>query len=673
MPCPEEYLYTASAGLPFLAHNAGFERAISTTIMQPKFGWPVLPLEQWVCTASMAAAMALPRGLDGAAQVMGIAERKDKEGHALMLRMARRRSKTKIRCHVCGLMSCDHHEMFKTSLVWWTDEDRMQRLFRYCVQDVVTERALCHVLRPLSEYQRAVWLLNCRMNERGIYVDRPFVKQAAAMVKEISADLNAELQQLTDEFVRTTNQTKKLTVWLTCHGVPIESLRKTVVADLLAKGIPDEKMQSIVELRQEGAKGSTSKFNALINRTCLDSRIRDNLMYHAASTGRFGGKGFQPQNLMRLVQEFTPYLPRAIDMIRNNCTRAEFVIAIKGWEKEYNDAAAKKDKPYLPFRPLDIIACCLRPCLTAAPGHILFLADYNAVEARGTAWLANAVRLLGVFERGEDPYLYQACGIYKVPQGTFNKDDHPKERQLGKKTILGCGYQMGWPKFQASCLLELPPIFLTDEEAENAVKSYREENPEIPELWKDLEHGAFRAVSDASCPVVDCAGGKIRWARRGSWLYMRLPSGRVLSYADPKIVQRDMPWLDAKTGKQAKKWCVSFMGVDGMTKQWRRQYGYGGLWTENAVQGLCCDYLCEGMLDLEDAGYPLVLSVHDEAVSELPIPCGITDLGAAIEGFGSIKEFEHIMAAPRNWSAGFPNLAEGEFGERYKLGKKAPK
>ena len=199
MPCPEEYIFAANNGLPFIAHNAGFERAISTTIMAPKFGWPVPPLPQWICTAAMAAAMALPRGLDDATQVMGVNERKDKKGHALMLRMARPRSKTPIRCHVCGLMQCDHHEMFKTSLVWWNDADRMLRLGEYCMQDVRTERALCHVLRPLTEFQRKVWLLNETMNERGIQVDMTFVKQAAAMVTEITADLNKELAELTND------------------------------------------------------------------------------------------------------------------------------------------------------------------------------------------------------------------------------------------------------------------------------------------------------------------------------------------------------------------------------------------------------------------------------------------------------------------------------------------
>lgn len=149
-PVPEELIYASACCLPIIAHNAGFERAVFTNIMRDRYGWPVPPIEQWVCTASMAAAMALPRGLDGAAEVMGVAERKDREGHALMLRMARPRSRTKIRCWACGMMSCDHHEMFRTVLTWWDDDERKQRLGAYCMQDVRTERALTTVLRQLS-------------------------------------------------------------------------------------------------------------------------------------------------------------------------------------------------------------------------------------------------------------------------------------------------------------------------------------------------------------------------------------------------------------------------------------------------------------------------------------------------------------------------------------------
>jgi DNA polymerase len=242
-------------------------------------------------------------------------------------------------------------------------------------------------------------------------------------------------------------------------------------------------------------------------------------MYHAASTGRWGGKGFQPQNLPRLVREIIPYIPEALDMVRDGCTTDEFIAATKRWEldcEERNQAGAKKKgidpEPYFVFRPLDVISCCLRPCIIAGDGNELILADYSSVEARGVAWVATAQELLNVFATGGDPYLYMACLTYSVPQGTFNKDDHKKERQLGKTAVLGLGYQMGWLKFLTSC--EKERIFLTEAEARNVVSAYRDNNPEIPDFWKEIETAAFEAVSSNSGLVTGAGGGKARFARQ---------------------------------------------------------------------------------------------------------------------------------------------------------------
>lgn len=284
--------------------------------------------------------------------------------------------------------------------------------------------------------------------------------------------------------------------------------------------------------------------------------------------------------------------------------------------------------------------------------HELIVADYNAIECRGTAWLAGARDLLSVFQRGEDPYLYQACLIYGVPQGTFTKKDITP-RLRGKVTVLGCGYQMGWEKFQTTCRLQTPPILLTKEEARDIVKSYREGNPEIPELWKELERGALQAVKKPGAPMW-CASKRICFIRKGTWLWMRLPSGRLLYYADPRLGMREMPWIDRETNEPAKKLCVSFMGVNSTTHRWTRQWAYGGLWTENAVQALCRDLLVAALLRLEEAGYPIVLSVHDEAIAEVPI------------GFGSVEEFERLMEMAPDWAEGFPIKAEGWRGTRYK-------
>lgn len=148
-PVPEEIRYAIALDLPFIAHNAAMEEAIVTNIMAPRYGWPIPAPEQWACTAAMAAAMALPRALDKAAKVMGISERKDESGHKLMMLMARPRNKNRVLCALCGRISCDHPDLFRTSLSWYDEPWRKEKLGAYCMQDVRTERGLCDVLRML--------------------------------------------------------------------------------------------------------------------------------------------------------------------------------------------------------------------------------------------------------------------------------------------------------------------------------------------------------------------------------------------------------------------------------------------------------------------------------------------------------------------------------------------
>jgi DNA polymerase len=364
-PLPPEMLQAYFTGVPFLAHNAGFERAIFANIMHSRYGWPVPALDRWVCTASMAAAMGLPRGLDAACTVMGVPQQKDNDGHPLMLRMARPRSRTTIRCIVCGMMACDHHEMFKTVLTWWDDQERKNRLAAYCMQDVRAERALTHVLRPLSQTERMLWLHNEIVNERGVAVDLKFVRAAARLVKDLAIELNEQVRVATNSFASATTQTKRLRIWLAMYGLALESLRKNYLAEKLKTDLnPDFK--ALIELRLEGSKSSTAKLNALINRTSIDGRARDNLMYHGAGTGRISGRGFQPHNLPRPIMQLVRYIEECIALVSSGCDLATFKEALARWQADQNTHAADRKEIPIEFRGLDMISVCLRPCLVAA-------------------------------------------------------------------------------------------------------------------------------------------------------------------------------------------------------------------------------------------------------------------------------------------------------------------
>jgi DNA polymerase len=648
-PVPYTIAKAHRDGVPFVAHNVGFERAITKTQMAVKHGWPIIPLDRWYCSASMCAAMSLPRGLFDAATLMGCDERKDMEGHALMLRMMKPAKTYKcLGCNGTGhnlykghgdetCVVCGGHGVI---LEWHETPEELERGYEYCDQDVRTERSLLKKLRPLPPIEREIWLLDQEMNEIGVKIDKNLVRKAVKIVEKATTELNDQAKFLTGGLL--TSQVQKLRWWLAMEGLAVGDLSKDTIKGLLASKNLDALTAQALELRQEAAKSSTAKLKAYIARCCEDEHMKDNLMYHGAGTGRWSGRGAQLQNLPSRFLIGKSQVEAALWMLEND------------WDGE-------DMRPFIDT-PLETISACLRGMIVADEGEEFIAVDYNAIEARGTAWLALAEALLGVFERGEDPYLFMASQIYDHvdisgvdwtddKQVVAIKNLYSHERMIGKTAILGLGYQMGWEKFQATCAKDR--VLITDQEAQDVVIAYRDGNPEIPDLWAALELAAIEAVSKPNNTFL-VAGGKVRFHSTRSWLYMGLPSQRVLSYAHPSIQRREMPWIDERTGRNAMKWGVTFMGVSSLTHKWCRQHAYGGKWCENAVQGLCRDILASAMLRLQSAGYRQRISVHDETVSSVPI------------GWGSVKEAERIMCALDPWAAGLPVKAEGWRGPRYR-------
>jgi Family of unknown function (DUF5906)/RepB DNA-primase from phage plasmid len=191
---PPELTRAIASGLPIISHDVPFKRALFINIMGPRYGWPIPPLEQWVCTAAMAATMSFSRSLDDAARALGLGLREDKEGHALRRRMARPRSKTRVRCIACGKMACEDHEMFNTSLVWWSGAEDRACLDSYCVQDVRTGRALCDVLRPLSQSEHEIWLRDQVIYEHSMALDTQFADGTTRIPGEPAVTTNLRPQ-----------------------------------------------------------------------------------------------------------------------------------------------------------------------------------------------------------------------------------------------------------------------------------------------------------------------------------------------------------------------------------------------------------------------------------------------------------------------------------------------
>lgn len=281
MPCPPRVAEHVRAGSVVFGHNSQSERTMWHYVLAPRYGWPEPKIEQWRCTMVMALAMALPGSLENAAAAVGLEAAKDMEGHSLMMRMARPRSTDA-----------------NGRPIWWDVPERKERLFAYCKQDVEVERQLEKRLPQLRPPELRLWHLDQRVNDRGVHVDVQLCEAAKRIVATVTKRLNAEMSKVTDFEVTSCTAVSQLTAWVRSRGVPTEALAKDDIDELLATELPDD-VRRALELRREAGKASVAKIEALLRGMNADGRARGLLQYHAASTGRWAGRRFQPQNIKR--------------------------------------------------------------------------------------------------------------------------------------------------------------------------------------------------------------------------------------------------------------------------------------------------------------------------------------------------------------------------------------
>jgi DNA polymerase len=586
-PVPERVADYLRGGGLVAAYNAAFERNLWPILVR-RHGWPDVPLAQWRCTMAQCAAFGLSASLDAAAEAFGLEVRKDKEGAALMRKM----------CAPLGYVD--------GRPVWFGGKENIRRLGEYCQQDVRVEAALSHRIPRVIDSEVEVYHLDQRINDRGVLVDRRLAEQAVKMAGAAAKLLDEEIAGATGGTVTAVTQVQSLRKWIATQGVQVESLAKRAVTEVLADDSLAPEVRRAVQARQEGGKSSVAKFQALLNFAGTDGRVRGMLLYHGAATGRWAGRGPQPQNFPRPdVKDAEQYIP---------------LVQAGDFER------------LAMLRPIpSLLASLLRACLMAAPGRRLMAADYSAIEARVLAWLAGQSDLLADFRAGVDPYKRMATHIY----GRELADVSGSQRQAGKVAILGLGYGMGHAKFvdYAAGL----GVFLEPEECGRIVRTYRARNSRITAFWWDLEGGARQALTERSAVRV----GRAMFEPRGDKLRMVIPSGRSIWYHNvaltgsfPKSIEADV-WSSK-------------------TKSWQRRCLFGGLLTENLVQAVARDLMADAMLRLDANGYPVVLTVHDEVVSEVPL------------GKGSVPEFVGLMTELPDWALGCPVTAEAWEGARYR-------
>lgn len=593
-PQPSDLCKAIAMEAEFHAWNAQFERVIWDNFSE----WlQVPPPEAWHCSMVLAGLHGLPLSLAQAALALRLDATKDMEGNRIMMQMTKPRGRDS-----------------EGNPIWWDEPAKWQKLVAYCKRDVEVEMAIAEYLCPMPAREREIYLLDQTVNGRGVRLDVELARASREVAEISTRRSDALLDELTGGAAKKITKVADLTNWVRAQGVDVDGLDKQVVRDLQAGDIPAD-VSAALTLRAEGAKSSVAKLNSMLAYAGSGDRLRGLLQYAGAATGRWAGRGAQPQNFPQgEVPDVERYIPWVL---------ARDVDAIDMF-----------------YPPMVVVSSLLRAHLIASLGRRLMAGDFNAIEARVLAWLAGETRLLQLFRDKKDPYKDMAAKVYSVSIDAVTKD----QRKMGKQAILGLGYQMGKKTFAETCWKY--NMHVEEEFAADVVAIYRDANPAIKNLWYELDRAAVEAVS--SRKEVEAAGGRVVFdGTDPDWLKMWLPSGRCLYYSRPRIQEHLTPW-------GANQRIVVSDTVDSRTRKWGPRKMYGGLWTENAVQAIARDLLAEAMLRLEEEGYPVVLTVHDEVVADVPV------------GHGTVPAFEEIMRILPSWAAGCPVEVEAWEGARYR-------
>lgn len=536
------------------AFNAAFERICLSRFLGYPTGTYLSP-ESWRCSMIWAATMGLPLSLEGVGAVLGLEKQKLTEGKDLI----------KYFCQPCAATKTNGG---RTRNRPFHAPDKWKAFKRYNIRDVETEMGIQHKLRkfPVPDEIWEEYHIDQEINDRGVRLDMELVQQAIAMDTRSREELTAAMKDMTA--LENPNSVQQMKQWLSDNGIETDSLDKKAVVELL-KDAPD-KLADVLTLRQQLAKSSVRKYQAMEKTVCSDGRARGMFQFYGANrTGRFSGRNIQLQNL---PQNHLPDLSEARRLVRNG--------DFEGVDLLYEDVP-------------DTLSQLIRTAFIPRENALFYVADFSAIEARVIAWFAGESWRQQVFEKGGDIYCASASQMFKVPVEKHGINGHL--RQKGKIAELALGYGGSVGALKAMGALDMG---LSEDELPALVDAWRQANPRIVEFWWAVDHAVMEAVKYKHT-TTDYG---LTFSCKSGMLFITLPSGRKLAYVKPKIGTN-------KFGGS----CITYEGVGG-TKKWERLDSYGPKFVENIVQATARDILCYAMKTLRCCS--IVMHIHDELVIE---------------------------------------------------------
>ena len=532
------------------SYNNNFERVCLSNY----FGTWFEP-GSWRCTMVWAAYLGLPRSLEDVGAVLGLEKQKLSEGKELI----------RYFCTPCKPTKANGG---RTRNLPEHDREKWERFKAYNLRDVEAEMQIQQRLAkfPVPEFVWEEYRQDQEINDRGIGVDMEMVRNAIVMDGRSKAELSAAMQELTE--LENPNSVQQMKQWLSENGVETDSLDKKAVVGLL-KDAP-EPLKTVLTLRQQLAKSSVKKYQAMENAVCADSRAHGMFAFYGANrTGRFSGRIIQLQNL---PQNHIPDLAQARELVKAGDFDALAIL--------YEDIP-------------DTLSQLIRTAFVPQDGRKFIVADFSAIEARVIAWIVGERWRLKVFEGGGDIYCASASQMFHVPVEKHGVNGHL--RQKGKIAELALGYGGSVGALKSMGALEMG---LAEEELQPLVSAWRDSNPNITEFWWAVD----RAVKECIKKRMPTETHGIRFDYQSGMLFITLFFGRRLAYVKPRIGENQF-------GGES----VTYMGVGG-TKKWERLESYGPKFVENIVQAVSRDILCYAMRTLRNCS--IVAHVHDEIIIE---------------------------------------------------------